>query len=121
MDLLAGILMIWITPAVIAVVISAPIVYLSRNRVDWHPAYLIAFVVPFVLWLLAPLLFPSHGKSMTNFAVEVGAITLSLPIILLFRAILGRSISKRLGVVGVIGMTCAVALVVYFAVPPLPE
>jgi hypothetical protein len=119
-DIIYGIFMM-LVPTVIAAVLSEPIVHLSWKRIDWHPAYVAVFVVPYGVWLLALLVFPIHGKSMSNFVVEVGSITLAVPVALLIHALLGRRISTRWGVAGVVCAVSVVALVAYFAVSPLPE
>lgn len=110
---------LWLLFAVIALVPSAPIVFLSRRRVHWHSWELLAFVIPFIVWML--LLFSElESKSLSNLGEPV-YISLAVVLAALIRAIVGARVSERAFANSLLGGLCAVAALIYFFVPCLPE
>src|SRR6266705_1093574 len=56
-------LMIWMIHAVVAAVLSFPIVLFGRNRVHWYSWELLALILPFCVWLALEQFWPSSSSA----------------------------------------------------------
>ena len=103
----------------VALVLTLPIVVISRRRVTWRRWEVAAYVLPFWSWFW---LTASGGrpKSLANLG-EIGDLLVALPIVALVRVAIGRR--RHEGVVAVLGQLSlvAVGVITYFATPMLPE
>ncbi len=111
---------IWLMHAGVAAVLSAPIVFFGRRRVNWQMWALTDFVVPFIIWVClmdSPL---SVGKSLANLA-EAFFVSLAVPVAALVRVAVGRAIDERICAGILLAALCCTAAMVFFIVPPLPE
>ena len=118
---LGGILFIWLEHAVIAAVLTAPIVFFGRKRVHWRTWELLMLVLPFAVWTF--LMFSELGngsKSLANLA-EPLIFAPAIPIVTLIRVAIGRRVPERPCAACLLILMCALAASVYFFVPPLPE
>lgn len=114
-------LWIWFIHAVVAAVLTAPIVFLSYRRVAWQKWELLAFVLPFGTWTALMFSELSTGtKSMSNL-LEPFCLPPAIAVAALVRAILGNRVSERICAVVLITALCLLAVAVFFVVPPLPE
>ena len=78
-------------------------------------------MIPFAIWtaLLSSQLIP--GKSMSNFAIELLLITVSVPVAATIRVVVGRAFAERYTAAGLILGLTAFAAAVYWRIPALPE
>src|SRR4051812_11360468 len=87
---------IWFMHALIGAGLSAPILFLGRKRIGWANWELLAFVVPFSIWvalMLSPL--SAGRKSLANIGEPV-CISFAMPALALLRIILARKLSERI-------------------------
>ncbi len=113
------ILLLWSYHALIAGVLSAPIVFFGRKRAHWQACELIAFLMPFSFWALFMFL-GSRSKSMANFG-EFVVVALAIPLAALGRVVVGGG-KKQLEYSWLwILLLCGIAVATYFVVPSLPE
>ena len=116
------VLFIWAIYAGVAGVISLPIVLLGRNRVRWYAWELLAFVLPFCVWLFLTFYWrtPSGSKSWGNFE-EPLFFALAVPLAALIRVIGGRANKgdERMLAGALLGGQCFLAVLVYFLTPNL--
>ena len=117
-EIIGLILMLWSCHALIAGVLSAPIVFFGRKRARWQAWELIAFVFPFSLWMLLSFL-GSRPKSMANF-VEPFYVAVAIPLAALGRVVLGGKKPVEHSWLLIL-LLCGVAVATYFVVPSLPE
>jgi len=121
MQILNGIVLIWLIHVVIGGVLSAPIVVLGRKRVHWHLWELVAFVSPFGVWLLLMFSeFATGKKSLANLG-EPFYFSLAVPVMALVRVAVGARVTERVCATVLIVLLCGVAAAVFFVVPSLPE
>ena len=121
MELLDSMVRIWLVHAAIATVLSAPIVFFGRKRVDWQWWELSALVLPFTVWSL--LLFSDLSidrKTLANLGEPV-CFSLAIPLAALARVALGTRVGQRVCAGCLISALCVTAAGVFFFVPPLPE
>jgi hypothetical protein len=119
-DEIPGLFWIWFLHAVFGFVLSAPIAYFGRKRVDWHFLDLLVFVLPFGIW--ASLIFSElgNGKSMANL-VEPFYFAFFIPLTVVGRVIIGRLINERLSGWSMTIVMCILAAATFFIVASLPE
>ena len=113
-------LFIWLVHAIIAAVLSAPIVFFGRKRVHWHFWELLVLILPYTVWCLLFFSELARGKSMANFA-EPFIFALAVPVAALVRVAISSRVPQRLCAGVLIATMCVVAAGVFFIVPPLPE
>jgi phosphate/sulfate permease len=114
-----GILWIWVVQTVTGAVLSAPIVFFGRRRVHWGPLDLLAFLLPFAVWLL--LVNSSlKSKSIANL-VEPVFIGLAIPVGALLRLAAGDNFQQRKWSVLLAVLLCVTAACIYWWTPSLPE
>jgi len=106
------ILFLCLCSATIAVVLSAPIVFFGRRRVDWQVWEVLAFVLPFAVWCFLIALHDG-GKSLSNL-VEPILISLGIPVAVGLRLIIGRRESEAFVACHLIALLCVFAAAVYF-------
>ncbi len=115
------IFLIWQAHAVIGAVFSVPIAFLGRKRVHWRWWELLAFLLPFGLWLglmVSPL--APGGKSVSNLVEPLG-FSLAIPVAALLRTVIGVRLPERALAGGLVGLVCLAAATSYVVVPNLPD
>lgn len=118
--LIAGFL--WALYAVIPAFLTFPIVVWSRHRVRWYPWEILAFILPFCVWLtLTWTRFdPSLPKGIDNL-IESLYVGLGIPSAALIRAATGRASGKhgKMFAAFLLLLLCGLAVGVYFFTPDL--
>ena len=121
MEIIGTLLLIWAAQAAFGAVLSAPILFFGRKRIDWSFWELLGLVVPFCVWaalMLSPL--SAGRKSLANLGEPV-YISFAMPVLALLRVIIGRRISERVYAASFIAVLIVVAVAVFFLVPFLQE
>ena len=111
---------IWVMHAVVAAVLSTPIVFLGRKRVHWGPLDFMAFVLPFGVWLVLSEFSEPTGKSLANL-IEPVYFSLAIPLAALFRVIVGARVREWACSTSLVALVCLTAACVFWLTPPLPE
>jgi hypothetical protein len=111
-------LQLWLYYAIPSVVVALILVPLSWPTARWRLWELSAFMVPFLVWCAADEIFPG-SKSISNL-IEVLALGAMLLLSVTLRAALGRHFT-RARAAGLQVFLCAWALLIFLAVPGLPE
>lgn len=112
-------LTLWLMHAVVAMSLAAPIVFVGRRRAQWQPWELLAFVLPFSIWM--GLMFSDlESKSMSNMSESV-ILASTLPIAAFIRIWFGGMRNQRFCACVLIAILCGAAVGVYFLTPALPE
>jgi hypothetical protein len=111
---------IWFLHAAIAGLLTAPIVWLSSQRVHWEWWELSAFALPFAVWVTLFFSRFSTGKSIANLGEPI-ILCFAIPTAALIRAAIGAGPSERLWAGTLLAGICGVAVAVFCMVPPLPE
>jgi hypothetical protein len=114
-----GMLQIWGVHSMIGAVLSAPVIVLGRRRVHWGLLDLLAFLLPFAVWL-SLMNASSAGKSLANLGEPI-YFGLAIPAAALVRVIVGAHVEERACSVGLVGLLSLVAAGVYWWTPALPE
>jgi hypothetical protein len=114
-----GMLEIWGVHSAIGAVLSVPVVLMGRRRVHWGLLDLLAFLLPFAVWL-ALLNASLVGKSLANLGEPI-YFGLAIPVAALVRVIVGAHIEERACSIGPVGVLSLVAAGVYWWTPSLPE
>jgi hypothetical protein len=114
------IFVLWLAHAVVAALLSLPVVLLGRHRVCWRRWELLAFVAPFCVWLALPycLYTPSNAKGWDNL-IEPLYFSIAVPVAALVRVAIGKRINETFSAAGLIGVLCIVATLVYLLTPNL--
>ena len=116
-----ALLWIWLVHAVVASVLSAPIVFFGRKRVHWRAWETLVLILPFLCWCLFMFSDLATGrKSLANLG-EPFFFALAIPVGALIRVAVSRRVPESACALGLIALVCAVALGVFFVTPPLPE
>jgi len=116
-----GIFMIWLMHAFIAGILSAPVIFFGRQRAHWKLWELLAFVLPFLVWTLLMCSQLSAGKkSLANLGEPI-FFDLAIPVAALVRVGIGRRLNENVCAGILIGLVCAIAVVVFFVIPLIPE
>ncbi|MEX0713406.1 MAG: hypothetical protein WD278_13705 [Pirellulales bacterium] len=110
---------LWFVHAAIAVVLSAPVVFLARRRVRWVLYDLLALIAPFIVWAVLMAHGPA-GKSLANFG-EAFYLGLVVPLALLLRASFGRREPVQRYSLLMTSLLCLAAVAIFFLTPSLPE
>lgn len=102
-------------------VVTGIIVFLSRRRVDWKAWEAVVFILPFGAWALLMISDLSlNQKSLANLGEPLYFIA-GIPIAAIVRVLVGRRASQTVLSGALIGFVSALAVAVFFMVPPLPE
>ena len=120
MEEFGAILLIWLVHAIIAAVLSAPIVFFGRKRVHWRFWELLVLILPFIVWYLLMFSELAIGKSIANLGEPV-FFALAVPVAALARVVISSRVPERLCAASLIATVCVVAASVFFIVPSLPE
>jgi hypothetical protein len=115
-----GMLYIWTIHAAIGATLSAPVVFLGRERARWSRWDLLAFVLPFGVWLGLMVALGGAGKSLANLG-EPFYFSLAIPVAALVRVVLGPRVPGRACSLVLVALLCLTAAGVYWWTPPLPE
>ena len=112
-------LYLWSIYVGIGVVLTAPVVFLTRRRVEWQWWDLAGFILPFWVWMWL-MTNSSRPKSLANLG-EIGNLLIALAAVAVARALLGRR--RGAVVAGVVGQVILVILagMTYLLTPMLPE
>jgi len=114
-----GFLWLWVLHSVTGAVLSAPVVYFGRKRVHWSALDLLAFLLPFAVWV-ALMNASSMGKSLANL-IEPVFFSFAIPIAALVRLMAGAQAKERAWSIGLVALLCLTAAGVYLWTPALPE
>lgn len=121
MEMIGGVLLLWLMHAGIAAGLTAPVVYLGRRRANWRSWELLATVLPFCVWLALMFSeFSTGWKTMSNL-VEPLYFSLAVPVAAMVRVIVGTRIDERICAAILMVALCLIATAVFFFVPGLPE
>ena len=120
-ELFSSLIFVWSVHAVIATVLSAPIVFFGRRRVHWRWWELSALVLPFAVWSFFMLSDLATGRKSIANVGEPYFFSFAIPLAALVRVWLGTRFDERLSSAVLIGTLCAVAASVFVFVPSLPE
>lgn len=112
---------VWAAHVAIATLLSAPIVFFGRRRVHWRWWELSALVLPFGVWMLLMFSELSTGKKSLGNLAEPFYFSLAIPLAALVRVGIGTRCGERVCAGVLIGALCAIAAIVFFIVPSLPE
>jgi hypothetical protein len=113
-------LTVWAMHSVIAAVLSSPVVFWGRNRVRWGPGDLLAFVLPFGVWLALSEFSAPTGKSLANL-IEPFYFALATPVAAPVRVLLGGRGRQWVCSLCLAALVCLTAACVFWLTPPLPE
>lgn len=116
-DLVGTILAVWFVHFCLAVLLASPLLWLGRNRAQWRLWEGTAFVVPYGLWIVL-FIYGHSGKSPTNL-LEFVSISLTIPLAVLTRTLLGHTRRQWLASVALIFLLCGVAVATFLVTPPL--
>jgi hypothetical protein len=86
-------LMFWIAHALIAAVFVTPIVWLSRDWVQWLSWVLISLIVPFSVWMVCYII--GTERSFEKFCMDSIRLGLVLGIGAMVRVAMSKSLSER--------------------------
>jgi hypothetical protein len=121
MEAAGTLFLIWSAHAVIGTALAAPILFFGRKRIGWANWELLAFVIPFCVWVVLMLSPLSTGrKSLANIGEPV-YISFAMPALALLRVVVGARLSERVYAASFITVLCVVAAAVFFMVPFKPE
>jgi hypothetical protein len=110
---------IWTVQAMIMVITTGPIVFLTRKRVNWLWGEALVLVLPSALWLmLATTDFVS--KSMSNICEPI-YVSFATPVVAGLRALAPKWLPNKFCAISFVTILCLAAVIAYFAVPALPE
>jgi hypothetical protein len=112
-------LWIWFVHAVIATVLSLPVIILGSRRVHWNRWDLSAFVLPFAVWLLL-MANDGQGKTLANLG-EPFFFSFALPVAALVRVAIGTRVREVRCSISLLLLLCLVAIGVFFWTPALDE
>ena len=121
MESVGTLFLIWSVHAVIGAALSAPILFLGRNRVGWATWELLLLIIPFCVWevlMFSPL--AVGRKSLANLGEPI-YISFAMPVLALLRVAVGRRISERVYAASFITALSVVAAAIFFMVPCRPE
>ncbi|MEX1231314.1 MAG: hypothetical protein WEB58_13800 [Planctomycetaceae bacterium] len=120
MEEIGAMILIWVVHAGIAAVLSSPIIFFGRKRVQWRLWELLISVIPFTVWTLLSFSELAMGKSLANLG-EPFYFAPAIPALAFIRVAVGSRFSETLCAVVLIAVMCLIAAGVFFVVPPLPE
>ncbi len=106
---------VWFSHCVVWATLSAPIVLFGRERVRWNFSDLLAFLIPFGIWL-ALMNHSDEGKSLSNLA-EAFYFSFAIPVAALIRVVVGGRFDERVCSITLVGILSLVAAGVYRWMP----
>jgi hypothetical protein len=109
-----GVFLLW------AGLLSSPLIYFGRHRARWEFFELSVFILPVWSWVICWLI-NDRGKSLSNAAVELSALILSVLCAVLVRIVLGHPAWRWRASAALIGAITVLAVCLWAFVPPLPE
>jgi hypothetical protein len=110
---------IWAIHAAIRATLSAPVVFLGRERARWSRWDLLAFILPFGVWLGISI-HAEDGKTLANL-VEPIYFSVAISIAALARVVVGPRVRGWACSLVLVDLLCLAAAGVYWWTPPLPE
>jgi hypothetical protein len=119
--MIGTIFLIWVGHAVIATLLSAPVVMLGRKRVHWQSWELMAFLLPFAFWLLLMVTPLATGRKSVSNLVEPLFFSLAVPAVALLRVVIGTRRSEKALACCLLALVCLGAVSSFFIVPCLPD
>lgn len=119
MDDSLAIAYLWLCHAFITAPVVAPIVWFSRHRVQWRRWELVAFLLPFAVWL-ALIYTGGRPKTIANLG-ECFIISIGIGIAAMVRATLGRSSDSPAVPALLVAALTGVAAAAYYFTPMWPE
>jgi hypothetical protein len=117
--LVLGWLWSWFFHWVIGASLSAPIVFFGRKRVHWNLLDLLAFLIPFGIWV-ALMNASAQGKTLANLAEPI-YFSFAIPVAALVRVMVGAQSKERACSIDLVGLLSLVAAGFYWWMPALPE
>jgi len=109
---------IWLLHAGMAAALTAPIALLGRKRVHWRKWELLAFVLPFVVWMLLMASdLACSRKTAWNYP-EGLCFAPAIPLAAIVRVAVGSRRGGQWWAAGLLIALCGVAAAVFFLVPP---
>ena len=110
---------IWLTHVSVAALLTAPIAYVARNQVRWRYWELLAFILPFLSWLLFSMFSRAAPyKGWPHLAVPF-VLSLLIPIAALVRVGLSKTFSEVACSCMLLWVLCVVAACLFVLLPPL--
>lgn len=117
-----SLIMMWFAHALVAVVLSAPVVILGRHRVQWRFSDVLALVLPFAVWILLTLAHYRLFKMPSGkHPAEIWFISLAIALAALMRVMIGRLFRESRTSACLVLALCVVAAAFYFLMPPIPR
>jgi hypothetical protein len=112
--------LLWALQAVIALVLSAPLVFLGRKRVHWKLWEMSALVCPYATWLVLFLsrLVPSYELNAIGDSLLIG---LSVPVAAVLRVVIGARFAEERLAIALLCALCFVAAGIYFMPHEVPH
>jgi hypothetical protein len=110
---------IWLYHTAIGASLSAPVVFFGRKRVRWSLLDLLAFFIPFGVWV-SLMRASDAGKSLANLA-EPCFFGFAIPVAASVRVIVGAHVKERAATIGLVALLSLIAAGVYWWTPILPE
>jgi hypothetical protein len=114
-----GMLWIWSLHSMIGATLCSPFVFFGRKRVHWGLLDLLAFLLPFAVWIVLWNA-SADGKSLANL-IEPVFISFAFPVAALVRVFVGPRVRERGVSIGVVALLCLTAACIYWWTPILPE
>jgi len=122
MSTITPMLFAWFIHALIAVVVVSPAVFLTKRRVQWQAFELLAFILPFGVWMGLMFSNLSTGaKSLSNLVVEPALLAVGLILGVLARVVMSGWIPNQTASRYTLGGLCLLGALVFWIVPYLPE
>ncbi len=112
-------LIIWLLYLVPAAVLSAPLWFFGRKRVQWTVLDFAALVLPLLPWLVLIVAGP-QPKSLANL-IEVGWLGALAPLVPILRLLVKNQVpGRRVAAYGML-IVSLIGVIIYFQTPGLPE
>src|SRR5436190_2135590 len=121
MDMFSMFFRVWLASALIAGVLSAPVVLLGRKRVSWSWWELCALIVRFLVWAFLMCSELATGKKSLANLGEPFYFSAAVPLAALIRVAVGRRVRESVCAGALLLMLCGVSASVFFLVTFLPE
>lgn len=110
---------LWLVHVVITGPVVAPLVWLTRRRVQWHVWELAVFIVPFGVWF-ALMETGLRSKTLANLG-ECFMISAAIGVAAVAQALFSRRPSNRIVPAVLITAVIAAAVATYLLTPTWPE
>lgn len=111
--------LLWGSHAIPIAVVSVPVWFFGRHRVEWWWADFAVGVLPFALWATL-MLHDGTGKSLAN-VVEGVWLGCVIPVSALVRLAVGRKGNRKMISAALLAALCLAAVGLWLFVPALPE